>query len=233
VVDPAGIIEGYGADTARWFMLSDSPPDRDLEWTEAGVEGAYRFVQRLWRMVDEALAALPLAGTATPPSFGPDALALRRAVHKTIAALTDDLEKFRFNRAVARIHELANTIGDFAAATPEDRWAVREALETVARLVQPMMPHLAEELWQRLGHTTLLAESTWPQADPQLARDEAITLAVQVNGKLRATVTLPRDAEAAAAEAAALADPNVRRAIGEKAPRKVIVVPNKVINVVV
>jgi leucyl-tRNA synthetase len=233
VVDPAGIIEGYGADTARWFMLSDSPPERDLEWTEAGVEGAYRFVQRLWRMVTETLEALPSPDAAAPARFGASALSLRRAVHKTIAAFTDDLERFRFNRAVARIHELANTIGDFAPAGADDRWALREALETVARLVQPMMPHLAEELWERLGHGTLLAQSPWPEADAALARDDEVTVAVQVNGKLRATVVLPRDAGAPAAEAAALEEPNVRRAMGDKPARKVIVVPNKVINVVV
>jgi leucyl-tRNA synthetase len=233
VVDPAGIIEGYGADTARWFMLSDSPPDRDLEWTEAGVEGAYRFVQRLWRMIDEALPTLPEVGAGEPGAFGEGALALRRAVHKTIAAFTEDLERFRFNKAVARIHELANAIGDFSARAPADRWALREAFETIARLIQPMMPHLAEELWERLGHARLLAEAEWPGADAELARDEAITIAVQVNGKLRATITLPRDAEAAAAEAAALAEPNVQRAMGERTPRKVILVPNKVINVVV
>ncbi len=232
-VDPAGIIEGYGADTARWFMLSDSPPERDLEWTEAGVEGAYRFVQRLWRLVSEALPNLPAPQSPSPGSFGASAVQLRRAVHKTIAAFTDDLERFRFNRAVARIHELANAIGDFAPVEPADRWALREGLEQLARLIQPIMPHLSEELWERLGHKTLLAEAAWPEADPALARDDSITIAVQVNGKLRATITLPRDTEAASAEAAALADPNVRRAMGEKAPRKVILVPNKVINVVV
>ena len=233
VIDPAGIIESYGADTARWFMLSDSPPERDLEWTEAGVEGAYRFVQRLWRMASEAVPMLPPAGAAAPGRFGASASGLRHTVHKTIAAFTDDLERFRFNRAVARIHELANAIGDFAPADAADRWVLREALETLAQLIQPMMPHLAEELWERLGGPAWLADSAWPVADPDLARDEAITIAVQVNGKLRATVTLPRDAESAAAEAAALADPNVRRAMGEKAPRKIILVPNKVINVVV
>jgi leucyl-tRNA synthetase len=165
--------------------------------------------------------------------LGADALALRRTVHKTIAAFTDDLERFRFNRAVARIHELANAIGDFAPAAAEDRWALREALEAVAQLIQPMMPHLAEELWERLGHATLLAESAWPEADPALTEDETVTVAVQVNGKLRATVILPRNAEMAAAKAAALEEPNVRRAMGDKPERKVIVVPNKVINVVV
>ena len=184
-------------------------------------------------MVSEAVPTLPPAGAGAPRSFGARATDLRRAVHKAIAAFTDDLERFRFNRAVARIHELANAIGEFTPSEPADRWALREALEGVAQLIQPMMPHLAEELWERLGHAGLLAESAWPQVDPELARDEAITIAVQVNGKLRATVTLPRDAESAAAEAAALEEPNVRRAIGDKTPRKVIVVPNKVINVVV
>ncbi len=233
VVDPAGIIERYGADTARWFMLSDSPPERDLEWTTAGVDGAHRFVQRLWRLVDEGLTRLPPAGTPTPGAFGAEALTLRRAVHRTIVAFTDDLERFRFNRAVARIHELANALGEFAPAGPADLWALREALETVARLIQPMMPHLAEELWERLGHPELLAESAWPEADGELAREDEVTVAVQVNGKLRATLLLPRDADAPAAEARALQEPNVRRAMGEKPARKVIVVPNKVINVVV
>ena len=158
---------------------------------------------------------------------------MRRAAHKTIAAFTDDLERFRFNRAVARIHELANAIADFNARTEADRWATREALESLVRLIQPMMPHLAEELWQRLGQQSILAQGGWPEADAVLAMDETITLAVQVNGKLRATIALPRDSETATAEAAALADPNVKRWLGDKTPRKVIVVPNKVINVVV
>jgi leucyl-tRNA synthetase len=233
VIDPARIIDAYGADTARWFMLSDSPPERDLDWTEAGVEGAFRFVQRLWRLVDEALPGLPAAGVARPALLGAAAADLSRAVHKTISAFTEDLERFRFNRAVARVHELANTLSDFAPADAADRWALREALEAIARLIQPMMPHLAEELWQRLGHSALVAELAWPEADPALVVDDRITVAVQVNGKLRATIELPRDAALKEAEAAALADPNVRRAMGDKAARKVIVVPNRVINVVV
>ena len=233
VIDPARIIDAYGADTARWFMLSDSPPERDLDWTEAGVEGAFRFLQRLWRLADEALPDLPAAGAARPALVGTAAADLRRAVHKTISAFTEDLERFRFNRAVARIHELANTLSDFTPADAADRWAVREALETIARLIQPMMPHLAEELWQRLGHGDLLAQMAWPEADPALVVDDRVTVAVQVNGKLRATIELPRDIAEREAEAAALADPSVRRAMGDKKALKVIVVPNWVINVVV
>ncbi len=223
VIDPTAIIATYGADTARWFMLSDSPPERDLEWTEAGVEGAWRFAQRLWRMV----TAAPPAGA--PASDDAASMDLRRAAHKTIAGVTDDIEKFRFNRAVARLYEFANALDDARGATA----ARREALEIMTRLLAPMMPHLAEELWQYLGHKTLLAEMPWPEADPALTIDESVTVAVQVNGKLRATLNLPRDMDKDATECAALADENVQRAITGKPVRKVIIVPNRIINVVV
>ena len=237
VVDPRGIIEKYGADTARWFMLSDSPPERDLEWTEAGVEGAWRFVQRLWRLVTARLPDLP-AAAARPASFDAAALALRRITHKTIAGVTDDVEKFHFNRAVARLYELANALGD---VKPEGNgadaggrlWAVREAFDALVRLVAPMMPHLAEELWLALGNDGLVVDNPWPEADPALVIDNTVTVAIQVNGKLRSTIELPRDAAEAAARAAALSDDAVQRAMDGKAPRKVIVVPNRIVNVVV
>ena len=233
-IDPAEIIETYGADTARWFMLSDSPPDRDLEWTEAGVEGAFRFVQRIWRLVGEPLGGLPPAPlNGAPPDLSAGALALRRASHKTIAAVSEDIEQFRFNRAVARIHELANAVSELDAQDPGERWALREALEALVRLIGPMMPHLAEELWRMLGHEALLVDEDWPEADPELLIDDTVTVAVQVNGKLRATIELPLDAEEQAAEDQALAEPAVRRAMGERAARKIIVVRNRVVNIVV
>ena len=235
VVDPEGIINAYGADTARLFMLSDSPPERDLEWTDAGVEGAWRFVNRLWRMVaDEATAndsAVP-AKKSKPAS--PDAiLALRRQMHRTIERVSDDLEKFGFNRAVARIRELANAIGDFRFADDAARTVRREALQTLVILVGPMMPHLAEELWKTLGYQTLLVDQPWPVADPALLAEETVKLGVQVNGKLRGTVQLVRDASEDDVRAAALALPTVEAAISGKTPRSVIVVPNRIVNVVV
>jgi leucyl-tRNA synthetase len=245
VVDPTHIIETYGADTARWFMLSDSPPDRDLEWTEAGVEGAWRFTQRLWRLVSGAVPALAPVGTPKPEAFDEQATALRRITHKTILGVTEDIEKFHFNRAVARLYEFVNALSaavpaengaDRAAAGSADGgrgWALREAFEALARLVGPMMPHLAEEIWQTLGHDTLLANAPWPEAEPALTVEASVTIAVQVNGKLRSTIKLPRDSAAEAAEAAALADPAVQRALDGKRPRKVIVVPNRIVNVVV
>ena len=232
-VDPARIIETYGADTARWFMLNDSPPDRDMEWRADGVDGAYRFLQRLWRQVTEAVADLPPAGTPPPEQMSEAARALRQANHKSIQTVTEDVEQFGFNRAVARLHELSNSLGAFRAEGEADRWAQREACEILVQLSGPMIPHLAEELWQRLGHEDFLVDRPWPDADPALIMVESVTLAVQVNGKLRATIALPRDAADEEAERVALAEPGVRRALGDKELRKVIVVKNRVVNVVV
>ena len=232
VVDLDDIVDTYGADTARLYLMSDSPPERDLEWTETGIEGIWRYVNRLWRMVSEPAAELPPAGAAMPAGLAPALVALRRQIHKTIAAVTDDLDKFRFNRAVARIRELTNALDDLPAGEAGAGAVLREGLETAALLLGPMMPHLAEEMWQSLGHRSLVAETAWPKADPVLARDEQVTIAVQVNGKLRATIDLPRDAAAADIEHAALDLPQVARLLDGKAPRKVVVVPNRIVNVV-
>ncbi|MFQ5958729.1 MAG: leucine--tRNA ligase [Alphaproteobacteria bacterium] len=233
VVDPEAIIDGYGADTARLFMLSDSPPERDLEWTDTGVEGAWRYLNRLWRMVGEPEMALPEAGAARPARLGSAAEEARRAIHKTIAATTGDLDRFRFNRAVARVRELSNVLAALPADDAGAGWVLREGLETVVRLIAPMTPHVAEELWRALGHETMLADVAWPEADPALLTDDTVTVAVQVNGKKRGTLQLARDAGQEAAEEAALADPAVARAIGNKPVRRVIVVPNRIVNVVV
>jgi len=242
-VDPEAIIEAYGADTARWFMLSDSPPDREMEWTDAGIGGAFRFVNKLWRLVDEAADNLPTVtdfDRALPDAaaLGIAGLTLRRSAHKTVATATEDIERFRFNRAVARIYELANSLTNFQANNDGERWALREAFELLTRLVAPMMPHLAEEMWRRLGRGSsgeagLLVDLPWPEADPELLIDAKVTLGVQVNGKLRATIDLPRDAEDAQAEHLALAHPGVQRFLDGKAPRRVVVVRNRIVNVVV
>jgi leucyl-tRNA synthetase len=232
VVDLDDIVDAYGADTARLYLLSDSPPERDLEWTEAGIDGAWRYVNRLWRLASEPAVELPPPGSAMPRDLSPGLVALRRAVHKTIAAVTDDLEKFRFNRAVARIRELTNALEDIPAAEPGAGAVLREGLEVVTRLVGPMMPHLAEEMWRTLGHAALIVDVRWPTPDPDLARDEQVVVAVQVNGKLRGTVELPRDAAAREAEEAALALPQVARLLDGKPPRKIVVVPNRIVSVV-
>jgi leucyl-tRNA synthetase len=255
-IDPDEIIATYGADVARWFMLSDSPPERDVEWTERGVQGAWRFVQRLWRLVGEAGEIAQSAPAERPAAFGPAALALRKATHRALAAVTADIEKLHFNVCVAHIYEFANTlnavIGDMgsedgvelgaetgAISTPDFRWAMREAVNVLVQLFAPMMPHLAEECWASLGHpalvaqATLVAQAAWPQLEPDLLIETSVTLPVQINGKKRAEATVPRDAKPAEIEAAVLALDAVKRALDGKPPRKVIVVPGRIVNVVV
>ena len=236
VVDPEGIIALYGADTARWFMLSDSPPDREMEWTAAGIEGAWRFVNRLWRLVSEGGRLAP-AGAALPAILlaeaGSPAGQALRAAHHAIANVGDDLERFHFNKAVARVHELANTLGALKGDDDAAAFARRFGVEAIARLIAPMMPHLAEEIWAHLGHAGLLFDQPWPVADPRFLDQALVKIAVQVNGKLRATIELPPDTAKPAAEAAALANENVQRFLEGRVPSKVIVVPNRIVNVVV
>jgi leucyl-tRNA synthetase len=234
-VDPGAIIARFGADTARWFILSDNPPERDMEWTEAGVVGAFRFTQRLFRLAENAPTATPM-----PEAFGDPARALRHATHRTIKAVTEALEGFAFNVAVARIYELANAIGEAerpaaGADTAGLAWARREAVESAARLVSPMMPHLAEEVYARLnpGDGRLVAELPWLEADPALAAAQSVTIAVQVMGKLRGTVSVPPDSAEAEVLAAAAAEPNVARAIEGRRVLKRIYVPNRIVNFVV
>ncbi len=232
VVDPEKAVESYGADTARLFVLSDSPPDRDLDWTEAGIEGAWRFVNRLWRLIAEPNRTVAENAAAKPGSFGPEAESTLRLAHKTIAAVTDDLDKFHFNKAIARIRELTNAVDSLEDSLGAE-WVRRFGLETIVRLIGPMTPHLAEELWQALGHQTLLADTLWPEAESAMIVDDMVTLGVQVNGKLRGSVDLPKDCDVDTAREAAIGVPNVIKAIDGKPVRKVIVVPNRIVNVVV
>ena len=227
VVDPEEIIERYGADVARLFMLSDSPPARDLDWTEAGVDGAWRYLNRLWRLVDEAPDAPAGAGTSDA------AEALRNTAHRTVDAMTGDLERFHFNRAVARVRELTNALADaLPAADPAMAAAYRESIGTAVRLIAPMTPHLAESCWRRLGGKGLLADQPWPVADPLRLTEDIVVLPVQVNGKLRGQLEVARGLEAADVEAAALALAGVQRQLEGRPPRRVVVVPDKIVNVV-
>jgi leucyl-tRNA synthetase len=236
-VDPDDIIATYGADTARWFMLSDSPPDRDVIWTEEGVQGAGRFVQRLWRLVGEAGEVAAPDGSPRPAAFGPEALALRKAAHRALARVSEDIERLRFNVCVAHIYEFANafqaSLGDLESGPTADyRWAAREAVDILVRLFHPMMPHLAEECWAALGHRTLVASEPWPVLEPDLLHENTITLPVQINGKKRADVTISRDAKVPEIETAVLALDAVKRALEGRPPKKVIVVPQRIVNVV-
>ncbi len=214
-VDPEPIVDRYGADAVRWFMLSDSPPERDLPWSEAGIEGAWRFVQRLWRIV-----------TTDAAGEGED-LTLRRLSHRTVRDVAADIEALQFNKAVARLYTLASAIEK--AGPSADRHA---AAHTLLLLTAPMVPHVAEEAWAAQGHDGLIADAAWPVVDPAMLVDDEVTVAVQINGKLRDTLTLAKGQSKEALEAAALASEKVVRALEGKSPRKVIVVPDRLVNLV-
>ncbi len=225
-IDPRRIIDTYGADAARLFMLSDSPPERDLEWTDAGIEGAWRYLNRLWKLVQEFKDS---GKNSAQPQSGPQGDKLRKATHKTIAAVTDDIERFHFNKAIARIRELSNLLEGETPQTVEQKTAYGEALDAIALLITPFLPHLGEELWEQLGHK---GPMVWPQADPALLVDDSVTVAVQVNGKLRATIELPRDLDRQLAETKVLELQAIKDALKDKQVAKVIVVPNRIVNVV-
>jgi leucyl-tRNA synthetase len=232
-VDLDEFVSQYGADVARWFVLSDSPPERDVIYTDVGVDGARRFVQRIWRLVDQGADVAAPKGAAKPATFGPEATAVRRASHKALDQVARSIESLRFNVAVAQVYEFANVLGSALGKTGEGfPWALREALEFVVQMIGPMMPHLAEECWARLGYNTLLANQAWPVADPGLLVDDMITIAVQVNGKRRDELTIARTADSGEIEAAALRLEPVLRALEGRPVKKVIVVPQRIVNVV-
>ena len=232
-VDPEALIQAYGADTARLFMLSDSPPERDLEWSDTGVKGAWRYIASLWRLVETPPVALPMPASPAPAreSLTGPMRALRKTIHRTIAGVTEDLERFRFNRAVARIRALTNALAAVEEA-PGAGPVLREGLETAARLIGPMTPHLAEEMWRRLGRESWLAREPWPEPEAALLADDTVVVAVQVDGRKRATIALRAGHDEAEAESAALAEGAVRRALAGRAVRRVVVVPGRIVNVV-
>ncbi|MEO1314491.1 MAG: class I tRNA ligase family protein, partial [Pseudomonadota bacterium] len=225
VVDPADIIAQYGADTARWFVMSDSPPERDVEWTAAGADAAWKHLQRVWRLAVEVAEANNPQDTDQAA-----ALALTRTVHQTIDAVTKGIDGFAFNKSVAKLYELTNAIQKAPASAGA---AKREAILTLARLMTPMTPHLTEEIWASLGQPGLISQAPWPTADPALLVEDSVTLPIQINGKRRAEITVPADAEKQAVEAMVLADPQVLKHLDGQEPRKLIVVPGRIVNVVV
>jgi leucyl-tRNA synthetase len=235
-VDPDDIIATYGADVARWFMLSDSPPDRDVIWSDERVQGASRFVQRLWRLVNESAEIAKSAPAARPAAFGSDALALRKAAHGALDKVSTGIEKLHFNVCLAHIREFANALADIlgreGTPSPDLAWAVREAAVILVQLFSPMMPHLAEECWQVLGQQGLVSEANWPQIERDLLVEDTVTLVVQVNGKKRGEVTVANQAQNPEIEAAVLALDTVKQALDGKAVRKVIIVPKRIVNVV-
>ncbi len=236
VVDPDEIVSTYGADTARWFMLSDSPPERDVQWTEAGIEGAGRFQQRVWKLVHDTIEIAEMAASGETSAV--EIEAIRKLIHRAAQAVGEGIEGLRFNSAVAQIYELSNGLAKFATtleATPTSNGAatLSEGVGKLVQLIAPMMPHLAETCWGALGKPGMVADAAWPDVDPALLVDDTVVMAVQVNGKRRGEITVPKGASSAVVEKEALSLDAVARMLDGKPPRKVIIVPDRIVNVVV
>ncbi|MBL8638351.1 MAG: leucine--tRNA ligase [Alphaproteobacteria bacterium] len=231
-IDPQDILDTYGADAARLFILSDSPPDRDLEWTESGLEGAWRFINRLTRVIQDKKALLE----TSPEGDGPlseAAKKLQQKAHQTIDLIGRDIDAFHMNKVVARLREFTNLLEEFSPESPADTKVLREATEFLVRGFNPVIPHVTEELWAELGHTTYLVHTPWPKVNEAFLQEDSVTIAVQINGKLRATITIPRDCESRAVEEMVLANDDVKKALDGRVIQKTIVVPNRIVNVVV
>ena len=222
VVDPVAIIAQYGADTARWFVLSDSPPERDVEWTAAGAEAAFKHLGRVWAL-SEKIADMP------KDAAGSGDQDLLRAMHRAIVDVTNGIESFGFNAAIAKLYAFTNTLAKSNASAA----AQREAILTLAQLMSPMTPHLAEEIWARQGGSGLVATAPWPKADEAMLVSDTVTLPIQINGKRRSELTVAKDMPQQEVEKLVLADEAVAKALEGRAPRKLIVVPGRIVNVVI
>lgn len=232
VVEPSGIINRYGADTARLFMLSDSPPERDLEWTDAGIEGARKYIDRLWRLMQKAKGTE--AQEVDKNKLKPELLNILKTCHKTIKNVTEDLQGFHFNKAVARIREFTNMLEAMTAESAEEKSLLSYSMVAVTKLLNPMVPHLSEAIWQELGSKQMLTGNDfWPKADASLVVDDVVTVAVQINGKMRATLELKKDCAEDIAKQTAMNNDKVKAALEGKEIKKIIFVPNRIINVVV
>lgn len=238
VVPPEIVADTYGVDCARWFMLSDTPPERDREWTSAGIEGAWRFQQRIWRGVSDAIELVPGVAPARPDAFGAESTALRRAAHTLAAEVESDIERLHFNKAVSRVHSFVSVFGDALSAAkggapaPDLAFAIREAAQFLTLAIAPMVPHLAEECWAALGKDGLASEAGWPIVEPALLAADTVTLPIQINGKRRADITVPVAATPSEVENAVLALDVIVKALDGRAPKRIIVVPQRIVNVV-
>lgn len=230
-IDPGEIIDAYGADTARLFMMSDNPPEKDLEWTDSGADGAWRYLNKLYTQAMYAADCIPPINTPEPHTFSANATNLRQVVHKTIMEYTHDLETFSYNRGVARLRTLSNTLFAFDPKTADEKWAFREGYETLIQLLAPITPHICEEIWKSFGHDTLVYETPWPKHQPKLTLETQVTIAIQVNGKLRGTLEIEADCDDDTVKQTALNQ--VAHLTDGKTVQRVIVVKNKIVNIVI
>jgi len=236
VVSPDEMVRAYGADTTRLFSLFAAPPEKELEWSEEGVEGCHRFLNRIWRLVEARLGEIRAGVAADAAGAAGPWLELRKRTHRTVKKVTDDVERFHFNTAISAVMELVNQLYQLegaAAATPGAAGALREAVERLLLLLQPFTPHFAAELWERIGGAGAARAAAWPGYEPELLREETLEIAVQVNGKVRGRVTVPAAAAEEEVRRAAFEDPRVREWVGRGEVRKVVYIPGRLLNVVV
>lgn len=234
VVDPDGLINKYGSDTARLFSLFAAPPEKDLDWNDQGVEGSFRFLNRIWKLVHDRLDEIKGAAPLNLALLDPNERDIRRAVHKTIRKVTEDVEgRFHFNTAIASVMELLNTLQPIELKTPQSAAVIREALQSVILLMAPFVPHITEELWQRMGNSVALSQTAWPEYDHDAVVEDELLVVIQVNGKLRSKLTVPACTGEEELKALALADEKVLPFIEGKVVRKVICVQGKLVNIVV
>lgn len=232
LIDPSAIIEEYGADTVRLFIVSDNPPERDLEWSETGIEGCWRYLNRLYHFIDTKISLLSPESLSSSEDLSEQALRLRKQIHQTIFHVTNDLEKYSYNKAIARLRALTNTLEIFPLENSQDKKVLKEALETVIKLFNPIIPHFAEEMWQKLGNTENLTNTPWPKADPILLIQEHITITIQVNGKMRGSLEIESGCNQETVYQKALNIPTVQRFLEEKEIKKIIFVPDRILNLV-
>jgi leucyl-tRNA synthetase len=233
VVPAAKIVEEYGADTARLFMLSDSPPERDFDWSEAGIEGSWRYLNKVWRLIISHLINLQdIDLSKVPLTFTKEALEIRKHTHKTIAHVTQCIERFHYNRYIAYLREFSNHLEEFSPSEHSENWSLYEALHTFVLLLSPALPHLAESLWEKLGHSSFIINQPWPKADPSLLVEEKMMLAIQLNGKMRGTLEASPHLTVDEAKELVLELPFVKAQIQDKSLIKFIYIPGRVVNVV-
>jgi leucyl-tRNA synthetase len=230
-VDPQDILDSYGADAARLFVLSDSPPDRDLEWTDAGLDGGWRFVNRLYRVMAENIETLNNANKISD-NLNEPSKKLRMKIHQTLNAVAEDIEAFHMNKAVARLRETFNLFESSCTNPDIDHGVLREAAEFLLIGFNPMIPHVTEECWQMLGHKVMLVDTMFPAVDKNLLQNDTVTMAVQINGKTRATIILPMNADQKTAESTALNQDEVKKFLDGQSIKKIIVIQNRIVNIV-
>jgi leucyl-tRNA synthetase len=232
-VDPQALVDEFGADTARLFTMFAAPPEQTLEWSDEGVQGAYRFIKRLWKAVHDHVSQ-DVAAPLDKPALNDAQRAIRRQAHQALAKITDDIGRRRtFNTAIAAAMELLNAVAKFPQSSPADRSVVQEALEIAVLGLSPIIPHVTHVLWLALGHTTALIDESWLDVDAAALEAATLDIVLQVNGKLRGRIAVRVGADQDTVRAAALADPNVQKFVGAATVRKVIIVPGKLVNIVV